>query len=244
MNNTITASGVCTTNTVTTNQLPNFTTTTATVMYPSWGTMTPTYVETNDYYKFVENISKKVEELENKKKETEKMNVINFPKFGPITDDSVRYSSKGIAAKNNDGEYVVFNADTNGIENVSVFALKGNFFYLMPVAMKDVALEDIILHQKHYCYVIDGDETSLTVIDLITNEQRVVYPSQSPFGFNYVSKVVSLMDYEPASKDNPFGNMALMMMLQEGNNKDILPFLLMNKNGDMKDILPYLMMCK
>lgn len=172
------------------------------------------------------------------KKEEKKMNIINLPKFGPITDDSVRFSPYGLAAKNKDGEYVTFNQDTNSIESVDVFAIKGNFVYSMPVALKDVMIGDIIRHQKNYCFVIDGDETTLTVIDLVTNEQRMIYPTQSPFGFNYVEKITSLINMK-ADKDNPFGDIGMAMMMANGDNKDILPFLLMNKG---KDIDPMLLM--
>lgn len=172
------------------------------------------------------------------KKEEKKMNIINLPKFGPITDDSVRFSPYGLAVKNKDGEYVTFNQDTNSIESVDVFAIKGNFVYSMPVALKDVMIGDIIRHQKNYCFVIDGDETTLTVIDLVTNEQRMIYPTQSPFGFNYVEKITSLINMK-ADKDNPFGDIGMAMMMANGDNKDILPFLLMNKG---KDIDPMLLM--
>jgi len=172
------------------------------------------------------------------KKEEKKMNIINLPKFGPITDDSVRFSPYGLAAKNKDGEYVTFNQDTNSIESVDVFAIKGNFVYSMPVALKDVMIGDMIRHQKNYCFVIDGDETTLTVIDLVTNEQRMIYPTQSPFGFNYVEKITSLINMK-ADKDNPFGDIGMAMMMANGDNKDILPFLLMNKG---KDIDPMLLM--
>ena len=231
---TTTATNAYCNNTITTDCWPG------TVSTNTWVSV-PNYVEKSEYQELVEEIVKRLEKLE--KKESKKMNVINFPKFGPITDDSIRYSPKGAAVKNKDGEYVIYNPKTTGIENVGVFAMKGNFFYLMPAAMKDVTLEDIILHQGNYCFVLDGDETSLTVIDLITNEQRVIYPSVSPFGFTYISKVVSPLAAEPASKDSPFGDMALMMMMQDGNNKDMLPLLLMSKSSDMKDMLPYLMMC-
>lgn len=172
------------------------------------------------------------------KKEEKKMNIINLPKFGPITDDSVRFSPYGLAVKNKDGEYVTFNQDTNSIESVDVFAIKGNFVYSMPVALKDVMIGDMIRHQKNYCFVIDGDETTLTVIDLVTNEQRMIYPTQSPFGFNYVEKITSLINMK-ADKDNPFGDIGMAMMMANGDNKDILPFLLMNKG---KDIDPMLLM--
>ena len=178
------------------------------------------------------------EKNKEKKKEEKKMNIINLPKFGPITDDSVRFSPYGLAAKNKDGEYVTFNQDTNSIESVDVFAIKGNFVYSMPVALKDVMIGDMIRHQKNYCFVIDGDETTLTVIDLVTNEQRMIYPTQSPFGFNYVEKITSLINMK-ADKDNPFGDIGMAMMMANGDNKDILPFLLMNKG---KDIDPMLLM--
>lgn len=204
----------------------------------------PWNYNTTGLYGFIESmLNDKIKESldeknKEKKKEEKKMNIINLPKFGPITDDSVRFSPYGLAAKNKDGEYVTFNQDTNSIESVDVFAIKGNFVYSMPVALKDVMIGDMIRHQKNYCFVIDGDETTLTVIDLVTNEQRMIYPTQSPFGFNYVEKITSLINMK-ADKDNPFGDIGMAMMMANGDNKDILPFLLMNKG---KDIDPMLLM--
>lgn len=209
--------------------------------YPYTTDTTASYPWLDDYIKnALSDAIKQSSNDKNKenKKEEKKMNIINLPKFGPITDDSVRFSPYGLAAKNKDGEYVTFNQDTNSIESVDVFAIKGNFVYSMPVALKDVMIGDIIRHQKNYCFVIDGDETTLTVIDLVTNEQRMIYPTQSPFGFNYVEKITSLINMK-ADKDNPFGDIGMAMMMANGDNKDILPFLLMNKG---KDIDPMLLM--
>lgn len=177
------------------------------------------------------------QEEQTKPKQEGPTQMLTIPHFGTITDDSIRASIKGIAVKNADNKYVIYNLENNAIEDITPYTIKGNYIYSIPVQMKDVMLNDIILHQKHYCYVIDGDETSLTVIDLHTNEQRIIYPARSPFGYNYIIKIGSLIDCGTASAENPFGNPALLCALNS-NNDNLLPFLLMNKT----DIDPTLLM--
>ena len=92
------------------------------------------------------------------------------------------------------------------------------------------------------------------------SEQRTILPQKSPFGFNYVTKVISLIKPGAASGETPFGNMLPFMMLSGSmESNDMLPFLLMSQGqmdtsnpmmmyflmkscGADNDILPFLLM--
>jgi len=228
-------------------------TTTTTPYYPYYNNPcctttidTPNFITKDEAMKIVNEI------LNKNNKETEKKTM----QFGPITDDSARYSAKGIAIKNAENQYVIYNQEKHSIEDVTPFALKGQYLYTLPIAHKDIMINDTILHQKHYCCVIDGDETLLQVIDLHTNEERIIYPTQSPFGFNYITKVVSLIDQSNPSEDAPFGNYPLLamcsssdfnplMLLALSKDKKLDPKTLLllaaNDKNNIKDLLPFLL---
>lgn len=197
------------------------------------------------------------------KSKEEKKDMFGFSKFqfGPIKDGSVALSIRGVAVKNAAGEWVCY--DEKADEIVSVDGLTfdcSGMIYAMPVAIKDIQMGDVIIHNKHYCYVMDGDENLLQVIDVSDSSVKEIMPTKSPFGFNFITKVVSLIDTKGANADNPFGNVLPFMMMKDGNFDDIMPLLLMNgnggfkmdnpmmmyflmsKNSNMRDMLPFLLM--
>jgi len=213
-----------------------------------------------------EELDKWFKEYTQKKEDKTDMNMKNiFGQFGPVTDGTIALSIKGMAVRNPSGKYVAYDAETEEMYDVDIlhFDVKTPIFFKIPVAIAAVEFGDIIVHNdSHYCYVIDGDGKQFTVIDITTSEQRVILPQKSPFGFNFVTKVVSLMNPSTtADKDNPFGNIMPMMMLA-GNldSKDMLPFLLMGQGsidfqknpllmyflmkdgGVSNDFLPFLLM--
>ena len=182
-------------------------------------------------------LDKWFKEYTQKKEDKNNMNMKNiFGQFGPVTDGTIALSIKGMAVRNPSGKYVAYDADTEEMYDVDIlhFDVKTPIFFKIPVAITAIEFGDIIVHNdSHYCYVIDGDGKQFTVIDITTSEQRVILPQKSPFGFNFVTKVISLMNPgTTADKDNPFGNIMPMMMLA-GNldSKDMLPFLLMGQGG-------------
>lgn len=174
---------------------------------------------------------------EHSKKKEDKTNMKNiFGQFGAITDGTIALSIKGMAVRNPAGKYVAYDADAEEMYDVDIlhFDIKTPIFFKVPVAISAIEFGDIIVHNdSHYCYVIDGDGKQFTVIDITNSEQRIILPQKSPFGFNFVTKVISLMNPgTTADKDNPFGNiMPLMMFAGDLDSNDMLPFLLMSKDG-------------
>lgn len=195
-------------------------------------------------------------------------NVMNFNfDFGPVNPALVRMSMYGLAVKNKAGTWVSYNSNSDEIVDVDVLNFDGaKFLYRMPVAIKDITVGDVVIHNSAPMFVVSvpKDGKTLTVVDTINGERKDIMLPRSPFGFNFATKVVNFLGnmMTGANADNPFGNM-WMLMAMSGEDKDmsdILPFLMMNnatagmdnnmlmfmalsntKDGS-KDMLPWLLM--
>lgn len=121
-----------------------------------------------------------------------------------------------------------------------------DMLYVMPVAKKDVKVNDFIKHNNHWCRVAEVTDTSLKVEDVYTKTIVEILPTRSPFGFDFYSKLVNLFDgfgfgAAAASEENPFGNIGMMMMLADGDMGDnLLPLMMMN-GGKMDMSNPMMM---
>lgn len=200
------------------------------------------YVNGESLQNFIKNMIKEEDKSKTKEEEKKSMKMFNFD-FGPAG-SNVALSMKGMAVRNSADKYVTYDFDNDEIVDVDVFTIdtSATLFYKMPVAIKDVAIGDIIIHNKHYCFVLDADDTNtLEVVDITTGSRQTIYPTKSPFGFNFVTKIISLIDYKNASADSPFGNMLPFIMMKDGNMNDMLPFLMMNGNTSFKDMDPMML---
>ena len=93
----------------------------------------------------------------------------------------------------------------------------------------------------------DGD---LSVVDIMSAERKVIMPVKNMFGFNYYTRVVSLMDMggeaiQP-SEDNPFGNPMMFALLSNEGGFDKLDPMMMfalmgGMGGNMKDMNPMML---
>lgn len=208
---------------------------------------------------------KNYEKKDNEEKEN-KMKGFNFD-FGKITNDSIRMSMYGMAVKNASGVWTAYDKSTGDLMDVDVFNFDGsNFLFKMPVAIKDIAVGDVIVHARKPMFVISKTEAGdLIAIDPVAGEKKTIMPSKNMFGFNFATKVVSLFDNlmgQAPTSENPFGNM-WMLMLMDGKSdlKDIMismmlinqasgstntfnPMMLMLMNdSDMKDMaIPLMLM--
>ena len=147
------------------------------------------------------------------------MKGFNFD-FGPCTNDNIRMSMYGLAVKNTAGTYVSYNPATQEIVDVDIFNFEGGkYMYKMPVAIKDVAVGDVVIHQRKPMFVVSIGDTTLTVIDPVAGERKEIMLTRSPFGFNFATKIVSLFSMGAmgtASAENPFGNMLPLMLMSDG----------------------------
>lgn len=218
-----------------------------------------TKVDKAEFDSKLEALSDKIQAVADKynnidKKEISTMKGFNFD-FGPMNGNVVRMSIYGLAVKNKTGSWVAYDAKNEEIMDVDVFNFDGSkFMYRMPVAINDVAAGDVIVHMSVPMFVVGKSEDGKAVyaVDPVAGERKEIMLTKSPFGFNFVTKVVNFLGNAfNADASNPFGNLGLMMMLSEDNKgmSDMLPFMLManggNANGfDLSNPMVMYMMCK
>ena len=187
----------------------------------------------------------------NSNEEDKKMKGFNFD-FGPVNGDKVRMSIYGIAVKNNAGTYVSFNPQSQEIIDVDILNFDGEqFLYKMPVAINAIRTGDVVIHGRKPMFVEVVNATDITVVDVFEGERKNIMPTKSPFGFNFMTKVVSIMDMmnggSTPSAENPFGNILPFLMLNQKGENDFNPMMLMlmmNQQGvanNMNMMLPLLM---
>lgn len=189
----------------------------------------------------------------------EKNSMFNFD-FGKVASDQVRFSTYGLAVKSVDGRYVAYDSKNQSVMDVDVLNMPaGDFLYKMPVAVKDIKVGDVVIHNRTPMFVLAKTDTDLTVIDIRESTKKTIMPVKSPFGFNFITKVVSLIDLSGASADTPFGNMLPLLMMSNGKMDDMLPMMMLMNGGKMdmsnpmfmyfmmkdnkenKDMLPFLL---
>ena len=160
-----------------------------------------------------------------KKNDTMKMPTMNFD-FGPFTEPGVvALSPYGIAVRSSKGEYLTYNAVTGATIDVTGFTFDfQKMIYKMPAAIKDLRAGDMVLHRGKPMYVQSVEEDGIHCIDILNSEAKVIVPVTNMFGFNFVTKVVSLMNFNAAqpSAENPFGNLMPFMMMSSvmGDDSD------------------------
>ena len=170
-------------------------------------------------------------------------NMFNFD-FGSCADNhNIRMSMYGLAVKNRAGKWVSYDANSGQIMDVDIlnFDSMNRYMYRVPVAIKDIAVGDVLIHNGRPVFVSEiTEQVKIVAIDVIDGEEKIVMPLRNMFGFNYATKVVSLMDMCGAPcADQPFGN---MWMLALADNKDFDPMMLMLMNGGKMDMSNPMMM--
>ena len=206
----------------------------------NWGTVTISS-DVDNLKNELNNVRKEIDKLTKKDKENKNM-MFNFD-FGKVTSDAVRVSMYGVAVKSVDGRYVSYDSKTHSIMDVEILNMPaGDFLYKMPVAIKDIKAGDVVIHNRVPMFVVETHESTLKVIDIREGAEKEIYLTKSPFGFNFATKVVSLMDMTggKADESNPFGNMLPFMLM--GENKDFDPMMLMLMNGGKMDMSNPMMM--
>lgn len=184
--------------------------------------------------------------------------------FGKYTGSFLRPSWKGMAYRSGDA-YVCWDKDANDLVDVTNFTIPNtDFIYLIPVAISDVKVGDVIKHNGEF--VIATAVAGLTGIKVIapqSREVKTILPMKNVFGFDFVTKVVSFIDLNllgTPNSDNPFGNMGMllalsgdkidtntimMMSMMQGGKMDMsnpmmMYFMLKDGNNDM--LLPLMLM--
>ena len=179
-------------------------------------------------------IKETINEIVNKYNEKEKdsMKGFNF-NFGPCTGDNIKMSVYGLAIQNTNGEWVSYDTKSGQIMNVDLLNFDGRkFMFKMPVAIKDIAKGDIVIHNKVPMFVLGVTDDGVIAVDVRAGEEKKILPTNSPFGFNFVTKVVSMFNaFNGApTPDAPFGNFLPFMMMGEGNEIDPFVMCMMMQN--------------
>ena len=157
--------------------------------------------------------------------------------FGPFNTKDIRLSLYGMAIKNKSGKWVSYDKTTHRLMDVEVFNIdidSTKVFYKIPKAVNDVVAGDIILHNGKPMFVEEVlNNNKFAVIDPYEGTAITILAPVSPFGFNFITKIVSLTDCMPeASEDNPFGNLLPFML---GDNNSLMLAMMLNKGaGDIR----------
>ena len=176
-------------------------------------------------------------------KEKEKENMTTDFSFGPYNTTSIRLSPYGMAIKNKAGKWISYNKTTDRLMDVDVINVdidSAKIFYKIPRAVNSVKPGDIILHNTTPVFVEVINNGRFTVINPYEGTEITILPAQSPFGFDFVTAIVTLTDFMPAAdEDNPFGNLLPFMLMGKDNNNLGLMLAL---SGNMKDMDQMMMM--
>lgn len=191
----------------------------------------------NELTSKVNDCKKEIEKL--KQGRNNSMNMFGNFDFGKVNGDNVRMSMYGIAVKNSAGTWVSYNSNNGEIVDVDIMNFNGsNFMYKVPVALNQVKIGDVVIHNRKPMFIVNIDNNKFTAVDVMAGEEKVVLPTKNMFGFNFITKVISFMDFNNGNKpseNNPFGNAWMFMMNSDENmsTEDMLALMMMtSSNGD------------
>lgn len=140
-----------------------------------------------------------------------------FPelKCGKVGNGAVKMSHLGVAVKNREGVYVAYDKTAKKITDVDAASIDGgSFLYQMPVQTSDIKVGDCIMHNNAYFYITST--SPLKGICYYDGTEDAIQLTANMFGFNFVTKIVSIMDLTTVA----------------GGNNMMLPLLLMSDNED------------
>ena len=179
--------------------------------------------------KDVSQLKKTVNTETTQKGKEDKMTGLNFD-FGPCTGDNIRMSMYGLAVKNASGTWVSYNKDSRQIIDVDILNFDGSrFMFKMPVAIKDIQIGDIVVHNRVPMFITEIDDCGkLFAVDVRAGEEKCIIPTRNMFGFDFVTKIVSLFDAigGAPSPDQPFGNMLPLLIAGSDNASNIDPLMI------------------
>lgn len=168
------------------------------------------------------------------RKENDNMNLFKGFDFGSCENDNVKMSIYGVAVKNANGTWVSYDPKSGNVIDVDILNFNAKYLYKMPVALKDVAIGDTIIHNRKPMFVSKVESGKVLAIDPAAGEEKVILMTKNLFGFDFITKVVNLFGNfaDGASADAPFGNMLPLMLLNDSNKSDdMLPLLFMMNGG-------------
>lgn len=195
----------------------------------------------------INTFSKKEKEINSQKGKNNNMvhlnNIFLNASFGPVSSDIACLSPKGIAIYAGD-RWQTYDKESGNIIDVTPLNFNAsNLIYNMPVGIDQIQVGDIIMHAKKPMFVLNIEDNDgkmrLKAIDIINAEEKVICPIKSIFGFDFYTKVICLVDMAggfKADEKNPFGNLALWLLLSGQKDNDMLPLLFLSGQGQKMDM--------
>lgn len=195
----------------------------------------------------INTFSKKEKEINSQKGKNNNMvhlnNIFLNTFFGPVSSDIACLSPKGIAICAGD-RWQAYDKESGNIIDVTPLNFNAsNLIYNMPVGIDQIQVGDIIMHAKKPMFVLNIEDNDgkmrLKAIDIINAEEKVICPIKSIFGFDFYTKVICLVDMVggfKADEKNPFGNLALWLLLSGQKDNDMLPLLFLSGQGQKMDM--------
>lgn len=163
-------------------------------------------------------------------------------KFGAVPKHEVRMSMYGPAFKSSDGWYAYDGSDYRDVTDF-LFG-EENYCYMFPATDANIELGDYIYHNNGWCRIIDLDDSNRLIVEKIFSREVVtVLPTKNIFGYEFYTKLMPLFgNMFTVSKEQPFGNMLpLMLMDQKADSKSLL-MMMMAMQGNMDMSNPFMMM--
>lgn len=172
------------------------------------------------------------------RKENDSMNLFKGFDFGSCENDNVKVSMYGIAVKNATGTWVSYDPNSGNIIDVDILNFDAKYLYKMPVAIKDVAEGDVIIHNRKPMFVSKIEGSKILAVDPAAGEEKVVILTRNMFGFDFVTKVINLFGNlsATANADSPFGNILPLMLLSDTDKSDDMLPLIFAMNGGKFDM--------
>ena len=196
-----------------------------------------------DVKKLEEDIKKLQKEVFGEEEKNTMSDMINFD-FGKVPAEKFAVSPYGIAVKTANGGWVAYDAEKNEVIDAKIFHVDADgLFYKIPTPIDKIKIGDIIIHQGKPMFVQALNNTNtITAVNYNDASLVTILPIKSPFGFNFITKVISLVDFNKltANKDKPFGNILPFLLLKD---KKIDPMVLMMMNNQDMNMDPMMMMC-
>lgn len=188
--------------------------------------------------KNINNIIDEAANLSINRKENDSMNLFKNFDFGSCSNDNVKMSMYGIAVKNATGTWVSYDPNSGNIIDVDILNFDAKYLYKMPVAIKDVAEGDVIIHNRKPMFVSKVEGSKILAIDPAAGEEKVVILTRNIFGFDFVTKVINLFGNlsATANADSPFGNILPLMLLSDSDKPDDMLPLIFAMNGGKFDM--------
>lgn len=146
--------------------------------------------------------------------------------MGLVYNSLAKVSVNGsIAVQNSQGKYVIYR--NNSIIDVNALVFENIPLFYIPIGYNKVKKGDIILLNSKPVYVEEVIKKNkkvekVRVVDYADAEVKTVYPVKNVFGFNYFTKVTSLVKNKgqvDCDEDNPFGDGKSLMIMSLLNNK-------------------------